>query len=36
MKILGYILMENGEKIDLEFFLEEVLKIVENFKKLVE
>ncbi|HDR4366445.1 TPA: peptidylprolyl isomerase [Bacillus cereus] len=36
MKTLGYILMENGEKIDLEFFPEEAPKTVENFKKLVE
>ncbi|HDR6314202.1 TPA: peptidylprolyl isomerase [Bacillus thuringiensis] len=36
MKTLGYILMENGEKIDLEFFPEEAPKTVENFKKLAE
>ncbi|CAM4039031.1 peptidylprolyl isomerase [Bacillus manliponensis] len=34
MKTLGYILMENGEKIDLEFFAEEAPTTVENFKKL--
>ena len=34
MKILGYILMENGEKIELEFFAEEAPKTVENFRKL--
>ncbi|PFP02748.1 peptidylprolyl isomerase [Bacillus thuringiensis] len=36
MKTLGYILMENGEKIELEFFPEEAPKTVENFKKLAE
>lgn len=36
MKTLGYIVMENGEKIDLEFFPEEAPKTVENFKKLAE
>ncbi|MED2012266.1 peptidylprolyl isomerase [Bacillus wiedmannii] len=36
MKTLGYILMENGEKIELEFFTEEAPKTVENFKKLAE
>ncbi|MGG2064590.1 MULTISPECIES: peptidylprolyl isomerase [unclassified Bacillus (in: firmicutes)] len=34
MKTLGYILMENGEKIELEFFPEEAPKTVDNFKKL--
>ena len=34
MKTLGYILMENGEKIELEFFAEEAPKTVENFRKL--
>ncbi|EMA6341412.1 peptidylprolyl isomerase [Bacillus cytotoxicus] len=34
MKTLGYILMENGEKIELEFFPEEAPTTVENFKKL--
>ncbi|HDX9578214.1 TPA: peptidylprolyl isomerase [Bacillus pseudomycoides] len=36
MKTLGYILMENGEKIELEFFAEEAPKTVENFKKLAD
>ncbi|PEY41534.1 peptidylprolyl isomerase [Bacillus cereus] len=36
MKTLGYILMENGEKIELEFFPEEAPKTVENFKKLAD
>lgn len=36
MKTLGYILMENGEKIDLEFFAEEAPITVENFKKLAD
>ncbi|MDR0168731.1 peptidylprolyl isomerase [Bacillus paranthracis] len=36
MKTLGYIVMENGEKIDLEFSPEEAPKTVENFKKLAE
>ncbi|WP_242301339.1 peptidylprolyl isomerase [Bacillus cereus group sp. BfR-BA-01423] len=36
MKTLGYIVMENGEKIDLAFFPEEAPKTVENFKKLAE
>ncbi|MEI4800502.1 peptidylprolyl isomerase [Bacillus sp. NPDC077411] len=34
MRTLGYILMENGEKIELEFFTEEAPKTVENFRKL--
>lgn len=34
MKTLGYILMENGEKIELEFFAEEAPTTVENFRKL--
>ncbi|MFD0770835.1 peptidylprolyl isomerase [Bacillus sp. CGMCC 1.60114] len=34
MKTLGYILMENGEKIELEFFPEEAPKTVDNFRKL--
>ncbi|MEY8347604.1 MULTISPECIES: peptidylprolyl isomerase [Bacillus cereus group] len=36
MKTLGYIVMENGEKIELEFFPEEAPKTVENFKKLAD
>ncbi|MFD3447903.1 peptidylprolyl isomerase [Microbacteriaceae bacterium 4G12] len=34
MKTLGYILMENGEKMELEFFPEAAPKTVENFRKL--